>query len=65
MPHAKAKTTSTQRNVKTLHVRNRDTTPTSVTVVYDANGTDTELHKALLNAEDVHERTKPEEPSRG
>ena len=40
---------STQRNVKTLHVRNKHASLScDVTVVYDANGTDYELHKVTL-----------------
>lgn len=39
------------RNVKTLHIRNTHaSTPTDVTVVFDANATDFELHKATLAA---------------
>lgn len=42
---------STTRNVKTLHIRNKHATlAVSVTVVFDANGTDYELHKATLLA---------------
>ena len=42
---------STVRNVKTLHIRNKHaSSPVDVTVVYDANATDYELHKATLNA---------------
>jgi hypothetical protein len=42
---------STSRNVKTLHIRNRHaTTAATVTVVFDANGTDYELHQAVINA---------------
>jgi len=39
------------RNVKTLHIRNKDaTTSVDVTVVYDQNATDFELHKVNLKA---------------
>jgi hypothetical protein len=42
---------STVRNVKTLHVRNKHASSSlNVTVVYDANGTDYELHKVNLRA---------------
>lgn len=44
------------RNVKTLHVRNRHaTSAVDVTVLYDQNGTDFELHKATLLAGDLLE----------
>jgi hypothetical protein len=47
---------STVRNVKTLHIRNKHaTTPVGVTVVYDANGTDYELHKVTLLAGEMLE----------
>ena len=40
---------STTRNVKTLHIRNKDASlACDVTVVYDQNGTDFELHKTTL-----------------
>ena len=39
------------RNVKTLHIRNKHATSSvDVTVVYDANGTDYEIHKVQLLA---------------
>lgn len=42
---------STSRVVKTMHIRNKDATSSVVvTVVYDQNGTDFELHKATLLA---------------
>lgn len=42
---------STYRNVKTLHIRNKDAaSPVDVTVVFDQGGTDFELHKETLNA---------------
>lgn len=42
---------STVRNVKTLHARNKHASSSvDVTVVYDDNGTDFELHKATLLA---------------
>lgn len=46
---------STVRNVKTLHVRNKGASALDVTVVYDQNGTDFELHKATLLAGDTLE----------
>lgn len=40
---------STVRNVKTIHIFNKDTTDsTDVTIVYDQNGTDFVLHKCNL-----------------
>jgi hypothetical protein len=40
---------STVRNVKTLHIRNKDASlDVDVTIVFDANGTDYELHKATV-----------------
>lgn len=40
---------STTRNVKTITIRNKDASASvPVTVVYDANGTDYELHKVTL-----------------
>lgn len=40
---------STSRNIKTLHVRNKHATlSVDVTVIYDQNATDYELHKATL-----------------
>ncbi len=40
---------STVRNVKTIHIYNKDAaTPTNVTVVYDVNGTAFQLWKTLL-----------------
>src|SRR2546427_5658673 len=42
---------STQRNVKTLHIRNKDTTALDVTVQYNQNGTIFELHKATLDTQ--------------
>ncbi len=42
---------STQRNIKTLHIRNRHaSTPVTVTLVFDQNGTDYELYKVVLLA---------------
>jgi len=42
---------STVRNVKTLHIRNKHATSAlDVTVVFDQNGTDYELHKETLRA---------------
>jgi len=42
---------STQRVVKHINIRNKHaTSPQDVTVIYDANGTDYELHKATLLA---------------
>lgn len=39
------------RNMKTLHIRNKHaTTSCDVTVIFDANGTDYELHKVTLRA---------------
>lgn len=47
---------STFRNVKSLTIRNKHATSSvDVTVVYDANGTDYELHKATLFAGEVLE----------
>jgi hypothetical protein len=47
---------STQRNVKTLNVRNKHASSSvDVTVVFDQNGTDFELHKATLAAGEVLE----------
>lgn len=44
------------RNVKTLHIRNKHaTSAVDVTLVYDQNGTDFELHKATLRAGDMLE----------
>lgn len=46
-----APASSTVRNVKLLLIRNKHaTTPVDVTVVFDANGTDYELHKVTLRA---------------
>jgi len=40
---------STQRNIKTLHIRNKSaSTPDDVTVLYNQNGTTYELHKVTL-----------------
>lgn len=42
---------STTRNVKNLQIRNKHaSSPVDLTVIYDANGTDFELHKTTLNA---------------
>lgn len=47
---------STVRNVKTLHVRNKHATDSvGVTVVYDANATDYEIHKVTLLAGELLE----------
>ena len=47
---------STQRVVKHINIRNKHaTSPQDVTVIYDANGTDYELHKATLLAGEVLE----------
>lgn len=49
-----APASSTFRNVKTLHIRNKHaTTAVGVTVIFDANGTDFELHKVTLAAGDL------------
>lgn len=39
---------STVRNLKTLTVRNKGAADNSVTLIYDANGTDYEIHKVTL-----------------
>ena len=42
---------STTRNIKTIHCRNKHASSANdVTIVYDQNGTDYELHKVALNA---------------
>lgn len=47
---------SERRNVKTIHVRNKHASlACDVTIVFDANGTDYELHKVTLNAGDMLE----------
>lgn len=47
---------SKRRNVKTLHIRNKHATSSvNVTVVFDQNGTDYELHKATLKAGELLE----------
>lgn len=43
---------STNRAVKTIHCRNKDTTQQTVTVIYNQNGTQFELHEATLAPED-------------
>lgn len=51
-----APASSTQRALKTLHVRNRHASlAVTVTLVYDQNGTEFELHKVILNANDALE----------
>lgn len=39
---------STYRNVKTINVRNKDSSSATITMIYDQNGTDYELHKVIL-----------------
>lgn len=47
---------STARNVKTLNIRNKHASSNvTVTVLYDASGTDCELHKQVLKAGDTLE----------
>lgn len=47
---------STTRNVKTLHIRNKDSSLScDVTVIYDANGTDYELYKVTLGVGEMAE----------
>lgn len=47
---------STTRNVKTLHIRNKDASlACDVTVVYNQNGTAFQLHKVTLNTGDTLE----------
>jgi hypothetical protein len=51
-----APASSTLRNVKTLHIRNKHASSSvDVTVIYDQNGTDYEIHKATLLAGDLLE----------
>lgn len=46
-----APASSTQRNIQTLVIRNKDAaSAVDVTVIFDQNGTDFELHKVTLNA---------------
>jgi hypothetical protein len=41
---------STVRNIKTLHIRNKGSAAVTITVIFDQNGTDFELHKESLGA---------------